>query len=320
MNRFSHQGGLSLIELMISITLGLILTTAILNVTLDASRTNSHIQANSEMLESGRFINDKMSRELRLAGYIGRLSEYPAPPTGGIPSPCSTTAADLEGGLAYPVVLDNGGAGNYSACGIGTLLAGADVLVVRRAGSIAVTTTVGLDSNQYYLQSTTEDYVFDKGSNSTSFVLTEKDGVTLAGIRPFYQTIYFVGSDNVFRQARLINGRYDIVPLIEGVDDFQVEAGIDRSATPDGVPNASGGLDAYVSNPSSAEMLNIVGLKTYFLIRSTDPVAGTSSDRSFSYAGVNKVPADFSASKNYPRKLFSQSIRIENVSIKRNGK
>ena len=318
MTKFSRQTGLSLIELMISITLGLVLTTAILNVTLDASRTNTHIQANSEMLENGRFINDKMSRELRLAGFIGRLSDYPAGT--GIPNPCSLTASTLESGLSYPVVLDDGGAGNYTACGIGTLLAGADVLIIRRAGSNAFTSTASLEDDEFYLQTTAEDYVFDKGSNESNFNLTEKDGVTLAGIRPYYQTIYFVGSDNVFRQARLVKGNYNVVPLIEGVDDFQVEAGIDRSAVPNGAPNAAGALDAYVSAPSAGDMLNIVGLKTYFLIRSTDPVAGTSSDRSFSYAGVNKVPADFSATKNYPRKLFSQSIRIENVSIKRSDR
>ncbi|WP_374972679.1 PilW family protein [Spongiibacter marinus] len=65
------QRGFGLIELMIAITLGLILSTAIIQVFL-ASRTSYQLQESLSMIqENARFGMHFMGREVRMAGYMG---------------------------------------------------------------------------------------------------------------------------------------------------------------------------------------------------------------------------------------------------------
>ncbi len=56
------------------------------------------------------------------------------------------------------------------------------------------------------------------------------DGITSAPIHEFYQDVYYVDSDNNFKRRRLVNGAIVDEPLIEGVDDFQLQYGIDTDA------------------------------------------------------------------------------------------
>ncbi|MES2673268.1 MAG: PilW family protein [Pseudomonadota bacterium] len=65
------QTGLSLIELMISITLGLILLTGVMKVFLSSKTVYSTQQALSRVQETGRLAIDFMSRDIRMAGFMG---------------------------------------------------------------------------------------------------------------------------------------------------------------------------------------------------------------------------------------------------------
>jgi type IV pilus assembly protein PilW len=69
-----QQKGLSLIELMISITLGLMLMLGVLNVFLGSRGAFVSQQAISRIQESGRFAIDYMNKEIRMAGFLGCAS------------------------------------------------------------------------------------------------------------------------------------------------------------------------------------------------------------------------------------------------------
>jgi type IV pilus assembly protein PilW len=66
--------GLSLVELMISITLGLILLTGVMKVFLSSKTVFSTQQALSRVQESGRLAIEFISRDVRMAGYMGCAS------------------------------------------------------------------------------------------------------------------------------------------------------------------------------------------------------------------------------------------------------
>jgi len=66
-----RQKGLSLVELMISITLGLILLTGVTKVFLSSKTVFSSQQALSRVQETGRLAIDFMSRDIRMAGFMG---------------------------------------------------------------------------------------------------------------------------------------------------------------------------------------------------------------------------------------------------------
>jgi Tfp pilus assembly protein PilW len=66
-----HQHGLSLIELMISITLGLLILAALVAVFSQNSRSFKQNDSVAEMQDSARFALDSLSRDLSMAGYLG---------------------------------------------------------------------------------------------------------------------------------------------------------------------------------------------------------------------------------------------------------
>lgn len=70
----NKQKGLSLIELMIAITLGLVLMTGVIQVFLSSKTVYSTQQALSRVQETGRLAIEFLSRDIRMAGYMGCAS------------------------------------------------------------------------------------------------------------------------------------------------------------------------------------------------------------------------------------------------------
>jgi type IV pilus assembly protein PilW len=68
---YVRQAGLSLIELMIAITLGLILMTGVVQVFLSSKTVFSTQQAMSRIQETGRLAIDFLARDIRMAAYYG---------------------------------------------------------------------------------------------------------------------------------------------------------------------------------------------------------------------------------------------------------
>lgn len=299
--------GFSIVELMVAMTLGILLSGVILDVTLGSSRSNRVIELNSEMIENGRYTTNLLKNEIRLAGFYGRLETY-STALAVPPDECTgLTLADLTTGMTFPLSgLDEVAAGT-TVCGGDTLLAGSDVLLIRRADTSFVTTTAGLTNAQHYLQTTITDRVLDIGS-ATTFTLTSKDGVTLAPIRKYHQDIYYVDQLNVFKRLRLVNGAYTTEPLVEGVDDFQVVYGIDTSGN--GISNQDVELPT-----TTADWENVVSIKFFLLMSSTNAAPGLDDVKTYAYA--DKSGVTFPDSKK--RRLFSSVARLANVSMKRAG-
>lgn len=69
-----RQAGLTLVELMISLTLGLILIAGIATLFLYTSRSNRQNASNSAMQDQARFALAALSRDIAMAGYWGGIS------------------------------------------------------------------------------------------------------------------------------------------------------------------------------------------------------------------------------------------------------
>jgi len=129
-----RMAGVSLIELMISILLGMLVLAALVQVFASTSASRTELERTSRQIENGRFAMDVLSDEIRMAGFYGEynLAQEGIPAT--IPDPCSTVATDWK--LAMRIHLqgfDNGT--GVPACVPGNRKAGTDVLVVRRAAT-----------------------------------------------------------------------------------------------------------------------------------------------------------------------------------------
>src|SRR6185436_13682646 len=114
---------------------------------------------------------------------------------------------------------------------------------------------------EFYLQvgncaTTLTPFVLD--SNPSNFTLKNKDCSTIASIRKYMVRVYYISSCNVcgsdtiptLKTAEFLNGAFTIPPLVEGIENLQVEYGLDTDAGA-GDKSGAGAPDCYTSNPSA---------------------------------------------------------------------
>lgn len=135
-----YERGLSLIELMISITLGLLVLAGLVTIFANASNTQHEFRRTAQQIENGRYAIDVLTQDVQLAGFWGEFRKYSKPPS--LFDPCSTAATVLKDAVGLPVQAYASAdlASKPSAPGgcstwlpTSNLAAGSDILVIRRA-------------------------------------------------------------------------------------------------------------------------------------------------------------------------------------------
>lgn len=312
MNR-STAAGFSLIELIVALGLGLFLIAIMANSTSGILRSGRSIEQSGEVAETSRYLTNLLNTELRLAGFFGQL-DYLADPSATLPDICSgPLKAGLNNAMAIPIQgMDNISAGQR-LCGGDRLLTGSDILLIRRADTRSQAPGRGLTAMQHYIQAIPGKVIVAMGADQASFTLRQSDGMTAAPLRAWRQTIYYVSADNIFKRRRFYRGSLSpSEPLAEGVDDFQLVYGIDRSGN--GVANAEAQQPAFINAPGSVEdWANTVAVEFYLLISSTENSAAISKRQSYSYA--NKPDLVFEDKKI--RRLIKGFAALENLSARR---
>lgn len=76
-DRFSSQAGLSLVELMVALVLGLLLSAGVITIFISAKQDYQVQDAVSQVQENGRFSLEFLSNDIRMAGYTGCSNEMP---------------------------------------------------------------------------------------------------------------------------------------------------------------------------------------------------------------------------------------------------
>lgn len=308
-----RPSGFSLIELIVSLGLGLFLIAIMINSTSAVLRLGRTVEQTGEVAETSRYLSNLLNTELRLAGFFGQI-EYRADPSALLPDICAgPLAAGPNNAIAFPVQ----GLGNISAgqrlCGGDQLLEGSDVLLIRRAGTSTETLGGKLTAAQHYIQATPSEFIVATGANQSSLNLYQANGVTAAPVRAWHQTIYYVSADNTFKRRRFYRGKLSpSEPLAEGIDDFQLVYGIDRSGN--GIANAQNQQPAFVDMPGSPQdWANTVAVEFYLLISSTEISSAFRETQSYSYADKT----DLVFEDNKIRRLVKGFAPLENISGRR---
>lgn len=257
-----RQEGLSLIELMVSITIALVLLLALSTAFLNFHSTNREMAKSNAMIENGRFAIQILQNDVIHAGFWGTyvpqfdnlaLTGIPGDAPNVIPDAClaydatnwsNTYKTNLIG---IPLQVS---ASASSACAavVTNKKAQTDVLVVRHAE-----TCVPGDSNcdaevagKLYFQSAMyETEISSSGAisyvlDTTGHTLHKRNGVTIAEKRRFISNIYYIRSyansvgDGI---PTLVRSQFDLaagvlahqaaVPIVEGIEGFKVYLGID---------------------------------------------------------------------------------------------
>jgi len=143
MNMKRSQRGLSLVELMIAMVIGLILMTGVLQIFIGSKRVYTTQDALSRIQENGRLAIDFIVRDTRMAGYAGCASGYNSSLHNGLNVNMATASQRLLYDFEVPIEgLDN--VGSISGWGSGVApVNGTDVLFVRGA----FTGDIGIKAN-----------------------------------------------------------------------------------------------------------------------------------------------------------------------------
>jgi type IV pilus assembly protein PilW len=334
------QAGMSLVELMISITIGLLLLAGVTALIAAQSSARKELDNAGRQIENGRYAAQLLQEDIQLAGYYGEYASAGTAPV-SLPDPCATDTASLLTAVPLPIQGYDSPTTvpsplNTSAClPNANHLPGTDILVIRRTD----TTTLPIASavvGQVYLQSglmppsPNFDFVLGNGSDTSVFKLKKKNGTTASDLRNYLVHIYFVSPCNVPATGTTCNGSSDdngrpiptlkrldltvtggaatfsTVPLVEGIENLQLDYGVDT--TNDGSP------DSYTTAPTVADWANVMSIRVNLLARSNDTSPGYTSNKQYSLGAAGTVGP---FTDNYKRHVFSQLIRVINPSGRR---
>ena len=341
------ERGLSLLELMISLTIGMLMLTALASMYTGASNSNRELARSSRQIEDGRYSLQTLTDDVALAGYLGYFYWPIAPAL--LPDPCElNTVATIRAGLALAVQgydAPAAPAAPLSGClADADHVAGTDVLVVRRADTNA-TATGALLANEIYVQAnsdvnnTSNPWVELGPFTAAKFPLLLRDSVTTAPIRKLHVHIYYVApcsvpaaglvscspaADNgnpisTLKRLELTldaggNRTWVVTPIAEGVENMQIDYGVDGDG--DGVPDG-----VFTTAPATpADWANVVAMNIHLVVRSTERTPGYSDLKTYSLglAGtVSSTATGGTLDPGYKRKAYVAQARVVNTASRR---
>lgn len=384
-----RQSGFTLIELMVSMVIGLLILLALIALMLNVSRNNSEMSKTNRVIENGRFALQLLQADLSHAGYWGgfvpefddlSLTTSPADVPTAVPDPCLAYAnwdiapyttvgpppvshkKNLVGiavqGYEIPAIVPSP---TLSVCAsvVTNPKASTDVLVVRHVENCVPGegNCPAFASGNLYFQvarnGITKPVPAYALSDDPSVLVLKKRDETTANLRRFVSNLYYVRNFSVTAGdgiPTLMRSRFQLLggllshksaeALIEGVEGFRVEFGVDdisdaganivlgQSAainwavtTPpytSPINRGDGSPDGYIrcttATPcTAAQLMNVVAVKLYVLIRSDVVTPGYTDAKTYNLGSTTLGPFN----DGFKRHLFSETIRLVNVSSRR---
>lgn len=408
-NQLIRLRGFSLIELMIALTLGMLLTTALVTLFINISRTNNEMAKTNSQIENGRFAIQFLENDLVHAGFWGgyipqfddlTATAVPTDLPAAVPAPCLAYAswdADYKTALiGLPIDAYDGAPSSCSGI-VTNQKANTDLLVVRHAEtcplvwnnattSWAVPSGSNCDadmSGKLYFQYSLCETQISAGNRyvlgTSGFNLTKRNCSTsgstaydgYADKRRFISNIYYIRDWAVTAPSgpnpgdgipTLVRSQFDessgtlahqnAVALIEGIEAFRIELGIDNVsdsgaavnyaqavtwATPTNLVSPTNRGDGSVdgnyihcgsSGCSRDQLVNAVVAKLYVLARADKQTPGYTDDKIYTLGnGQTYCRTTSSASSsacaykvlnpNYKHHVFISTVRLNNISMRR---
>lgn len=358
-----RQVGFSLIELMVAITISLLMMVAVLQLFLDVSRTNEEMTKTNAQIENGRFAIQLIANDLVHGGFWDGFvpqfddltsTDVPADYPAAVPDPCLAFAS---WDVAYRSALLGIPVQTYEAApsGCSTVVqsqkTATDVLVLRHADTClpgaanCEADTVATATPKVYFQpslcASASAYAYVLGTSG--FTLQKRSCLASepTARRKYVSNIYFIRNDNTLMRAEFGGAggtEWSVQPLIEGVEGFAVELGIDNRsdtgaavdynaavswANPlnktsptnrgDGAPDGAFVRCTTASPCTVGQLANVVAVKVYVLVRSLQATSGYSDGKTYALGSTTLGPFN----DGFKRHVYSTTVRLNNVSARR---
>jgi type IV pilus assembly protein PilW len=319
------QTGVSLVELMVAMVLGLFLIFGAVTIYSKSRSTYRTTEAVARLQETARYAFDAIEPDVRMASYWGLASR--ADYIVNRADPDDDKAAELDAAAAEIDACGNNFAINLTEYIAGVNGAGAswplacndfrdawredtDILVVRRGGEAQPDE---LDEGRLYIQTSR--------IQGAMFVATACDDPKNAACIPadysppasetrtLEATVYYIANESTarddvpsLRRKRLVNGAMVDEEVVAGVEDLQVRFGVDTNGDtnadiymdPETVPAAYGG--------------SIVSATIWLRVRAEDPEIGFTDDRTYVAGELSTTPGG-----NFRRFQTSKTIQLRNT-------
>lgn len=318
------RNGFSLVELMVALVIGSILLGAVLLIFTSSKKTYDVQDQSARMQENGRYAIEVLLKDIRLAGYWGgnadrviKTANSVAPTTSGCDA---TNWSKMISQRLYGLNDTNNDStttGNYTnaAC-IPTYVRG-DVLTVRHAqttpvvaaslGATGIYTISDMDAAGLFTGTTVPSEVtIDSGG---SHVLAEPNAIYPVVTHAYHirtgTSSCPVGQSapapSLYRLVATTTAGPTAEEVISGVENFQVQYGVDTSAAKDSSEiqffNASSTLD----------WANIVAVRVWLLLRSLCPESNYTNTNTYAMGDQSLTFNDA-----FRRQIFTTTIMLRN--------
>lgn len=330
-----RQRGVSLIELMVALLIGLFLIFGAVTIYQQSRNTFRTTEAVARLQEVARLAFDVLEADVRMASYwgLGNKAEYiinRAGPGQGLPPPFTAAQGDRInqcGGANsnWAINLDQYIAGTnntytLTCAAVGTASTTADTLLVRRAADAQ---PASLDPNRIYLQtSRIQGTMFVPSATCTS--PTNPSCIPAAYAPPASQSralvvhAYYVSQSSTLRNdvpalrrksfgnvnAGAPSDAITDEEIVPGVEDLQVRFGIDT--------NGDTNVDQYVNPGAVPAGASVISATIWLRIRSEDREQGYVDGTAYQYADM---AAAWTPNDKYRRIVVSKTIQLRNTRV-----
>jgi type IV pilus assembly protein PilW len=327
--RLGHQSGMTLVEVMVSITVGLILLSGVISI-FSSNKLAYRLQESTNVLdENARYALNQIQYHLRMGDHWGgvepdRITKDATLAALPIASTlCTQSIAVSNVGF---FALEGAASSPLSCIPAGDYKPNTDVLVVRYAGPDRTPSAAIVAGDVYLRTRVGAEGVLFKGSSLTSLPSTIYETP-----EPIYQAnwhvmtvIYFIrncasqdlgtagvcdaADDSTPTLTRLVLSGTSLVQedVVSGVEQLQATFGKLSDAT---VPK----IQYYAaSSIAAADWPRIVNVQVSLIVRGTEYDVTHTDNRSFKlYGNFDYTPV--AADRHYGRKQYNFSVQIRNT-------
>lgn len=369
------QRGMSLVELMVGATLGMVVSIALVVLYANVTRSSAEMARANLQIENGRAALMILQQDVAHAGFWGGFvpdfdnltqTSAPADVPASVPDVClpytsaNWTAAYKQSLIGVPVQSLESVPSSCASL-LANKKAGTDILVVRHLNNCVAgdpNCEADVAGGLYFVPSRCATqiaappaYVFDITGFSTMLLRDCTSAAT--DKRKFISSIYYVRDyastvgDGI---PTLVRSRFDLAggtlahqpaqPLVEGIEAFVVEWGIDSLSETgaavdygvavtwgdatrniptnrgDGVADGAFVRCTDLSPCSAAQLSNAVSARIHVLSRSLDNAPGYTDNKTYTLGAVTLGPYT-GADAGYKRHAFSGVVRLVNIAGRR---
>lgn len=313
--RISGQTGLTLVEVMVAMVIGLILLGGVIQIFVTNRVVAKAQSASARVQENGRTALDMLTDEIRMAGFQGCTALDNITPN-SIVSPAGSVVFSADNAISGHEY--SGGTWVPALTNAPTnVVDGTDLVELRTASCAAFLTSnmstdnaniqIGSNSTCNFqagdiliISDCTSADVFkatnvSNGGSVTTIAHTNSSNTTNRLTKPYgadatvskFEVVKFYIRDNDYGvpalyEASGVDGS-DVVELVEGVEDMQVLYGEDTSN--------NGAIDVYREAGNVNDWADVVGLKLTLLLQSPEDEV-TSAKQTYTYNGGSVTATD----------------------------